>query len=61
MKIYSNLKINFISIIISIIIYFFIIYYIPKLYTTIKSFFYFKSQPNITKEYEEESSNFVIY
>lgn len=61
MKIYSNFKINFVSIIISIIIYLFIIYYIPKLYRTIKEYFYFKTQPNITQEYEEESSNFVTY
>ena len=53
MKIYSRLQINFISIIISIIIYIFFINYIPQLYKVGKAYIYFKSQPNIVKEYED--------
>ncbi len=53
MKFYSRLQINIISIIISIIIYIFFIKYIPQLYKVGKSYIYFKSQPNIVKEYED--------
>ena len=53
MKFYSSLKINFISIIISIIVYIFIVIYIPQLYKVGKTYLYFKNQPNIIKEYEE--------
>ena len=53
MKIYSRFQINFISILISIIIYIFVIKYIPQLYKLGKSYIYFKSQPNIVKEYED--------
>ena len=53
MKFYSSLKINFISIIISIIIYLFAILYIPQLYKVGKTYIYFKSQPNIIREYED--------
>ena len=42
MRIYSNLKIN----------YFLLIEYIPKLYDVSKTYFYYKSQPDLTQEYE---------
>ena len=51
MKFYSNKSINFISIFISIIIYFFLTLYIPKLYITIKNYVYFKIQPTNMQEY----------
>lgn len=54
MKIYSKTKINILSLIITIIIYFFITIYIPKLYKTTKAYFYYKNQPNINLEYEEK-------
>ena len=53
MRFYSRLQINVISIIISIIIYIFIIKYIPQLYKVGKAYIYFKRQPSIVKEYEE--------
>lgn len=52
MKLYSNRQINKISFILAVLIFFFISIYIPKLYTTINSYIYYKSQPNITQEYE---------
>ena len=51
MKFYSNKQINILSFIITVLIFFFIVIYIPKLYTTINSYIYYKSQPNITQEY----------
>ena len=56
MNFYSRLQINLISIIISIIIYFILIKYIPQLYTVTSSYLYYKSQPQLTQEYEEGSS-----
>ena len=53
MKFYSKLQINFISLIISIIIYLFIVIYIPRLIKVSKSYIYYKNQPNLVKEYEE--------
>lgn len=53
MKFYSSLKINIISFIITIIIYIFLIYYIPQVYKVGREYFYYKFQPNITKEYED--------
>lgn len=56
MKFYSKLEINVISILISIIICLFIFEYIPKLYQETKVYIYYKMQPNLVKEYEEENS-----
>ena len=53
MKIYSKLKINLISIIVSTIICFFIMEYIPKIYNVSKTYFYYKSQPDLIEEYEQ--------
>ena len=53
MKFYSKLQINLISIAISIIIYLFIMEYIPQLYKVGSTYLYYKIQPNLTKEYEE--------
>lgn len=53
MNFYSNKQINFVSIIISIIIFFFLTIYIPNLYNTIKEYIYFKIQPTNMQEYEE--------
>ena len=52
MKIYSKSKINFISIIVSIIIYFLLIEYFPKLYQVSKIYIYYKIQPDLIQEYE---------
>ena len=51
MKLYSNKSINFISLIISIIVYLFLILYIPKLYVTLKNYIYYKIQPTNMQEY----------
>ena len=51
MNFYSNKSINFISIIITIIVYLFLTWYIPKLYTTIKEYVYYKSQPTNLQDY----------
>lgn len=56
MKFYSKLEINIISILISVIICFFIFEYIPKLYQETKAYIYYKMQPNLLKEYEEDIS-----
>ncbi len=53
MKIYSKIQINGVSIIMSIIVYLLIMEYVPQLYRVGKSYMYFKSQPNIVKEYED--------
>lgn len=53
MKFYSRLKVNLLSIIISIIIYIFVFIYIPQFFIVTKSYIYYKSQPNLEKEYEE--------
>lgn len=54
MKFYSSIKINLVSIIVSIIIYIFLMEYIPQLYKVVSSYLYYKNQPNLTQEYEEE-------
>lgn len=51
MNLYSNKSINFISIIITIIVYFFLTLYIPKLYITMKGYVYYKSQPTNLQDY----------
>lgn len=56
MKFYSKLEVNIISILISAIICLFIFEYIPKLYQETKVYIYYKMQPNLAKEYEEENS-----
>lgn len=56
MKFYSRLQINLISIIISTVIYLILIKYIPQLYKVGTSYLYYKSQPNLIQEYEEENS-----
>lgn len=56
MKVYSRLQINIISVLIAMIIYFLVIKYIPQLYKFTKEYFYYKTQPNLIQEYEEESS-----
>lgn len=53
MRFYSKLKINLLSIIISIIICFFIFSYIPQFFKVTKSYIYYKNQPDLEKEYEE--------
>ena len=53
MKFYSKLQINILSLIISVIIYVFVMIYIPKLISVSKSYIYYKSQPNLVKEYED--------
>lgn len=56
MKFYSRLQINLISIMISIIVYLFLIKYIPQLYKVVSSYLYYKNQPNLTQEYDEGGS-----
>ena len=56
MKFYSRLKVNLVSVILSIIIYLIITAYIPQLYKVSKSYLYYKNQPNLIQEYEEENS-----
>ncbi len=53
MNCYSKFKINLISFIISIFIFIFIFIYIPQLYKVGSNYWYYKNQPNLTKEYEE--------
>ena len=53
MKIYSKLKINLVSMIVTIIIYFFCTTYFSQIYKVAYAYFYYKSQPNLTREYEE--------
>ncbi len=54
MKIYSKLQINLFSVLVSIIIYFFLVIYIPKVLKTISHYIYYKQQPNLIVEYEED-------
>ena len=51
MNFYSNKSINFVSILISIIIYIFLFVYIPKLYSTVRDYIYYKIQPTNMQEY----------
>ena len=53
MKFYSSLKVNVVSLIITILIYIFFFIYIPQVFKVGREYFYYKFQPNITKEYEE--------
>jgi len=51
MNFYSNKSINFLSLLITILIYLFLTLYIPKLYITIKEYVYYKSQPTNLQDY----------
>ena len=51
MNVYSNKSINLISLLITILVYLFLTLYIPKLYTTIKEYVYYKSQPTNLQDY----------
>lgn len=51
MNFYSNKSINIISLIITILIYLFLTLYIPKAYTTMKGYIYYKSQPTNLQDY----------
>lgn len=51
MKFYSNKAINFVSVIITILIYLFLTLYIPNLYITIREYIYYKSQPTNMQDY----------
>lgn len=52
MSFYSDKQINIISLIITICIFIIITMYIPKLYTTVTAYFYYKNQPKTMQEYE---------
>lgn len=51
MNFYSNKSINIVSMLITILIYLFLTMYIPKVYTTIKQYVYYKSQPTNMQDY----------
>ena len=51
MSFYSNKSINIISIIITSVMYLFLTLYIPKVYTTLKEYIYYKSQPTNLQDY----------
>jgi len=51
MNFYSNKAINIFSFVIAIIVYLFLTLYIPKVYTTIKEYIYYKSQPTNLQDY----------
>lgn len=51
MNLYSNKAINIVSLLITILIYLFLTLYIPKVYSTIKSYIYYKSQPTNLQDY----------
>lgn len=51
MRFYSNKSINFLSIIITILVYLFLTMYVPKVYSTIKEYVYYKSQPTNMQDY----------
>ena len=51
MKLYSNKAINFVSLIITILVYLFLTLYIPKVYVSIKEYIYYKSQPTNLQDY----------
>lgn len=48
---YSNKNINIISIFITILIYLFLNFYVPRVYITIKDFIYYKVQPTNLQDY----------
>jgi len=51
MRFYSNKAINIISLIITIFVYLFLTLYIPEVYSTIKEYIYYKSQPTNLQDY----------
>lgn len=51
MNFYSSKAINIVSLLITILIYLFLTLYIPKAYTTIKEYVYYKSQPTNLQDY----------
>ena len=51
MNFYSNKAINLLSLLITILIYIFLTMYIPKAYSTIKEYIYYKSQPTNLQDY----------
>ena len=51
MNFYSNKSINIISLIITILVYLFLTIYLPKVYSTIKQYVYYKSQPTNMQDY----------
>ena len=51
MNFYSNKIINIVSLLISILIYLFLALYVPKVYTAIKEYIYYKSQPTNLQDY----------
>ena len=51
MNFYSNKAINLLSLIITIIVYLFLILYIPNLYLTVKNYVYYKIQPTNLQDY----------
>ena len=51
MNFYSNKAINMLSLIITIIVYLFLTLYIPNLYSTVKSYVYYKIQPTNLQDY----------
>ena len=51
MNVYSNKSINLLTIIITILLYLFLTIYIPKLYSTVKEYIYYKIQPTNMQEY----------
>lgn len=51
MNFFSNKQINLLSILITAFIYFFLVFYIPQCHYQIKSYFYYKSQPENLAEY----------
>ena len=53
MKFYSKISLNIISLFFTIIIYIFLVNYVPKLYKVGNSYLYYKFQPNIVEEYED--------
>ena len=51
MNFYSNKAINLLSLIITIIVYLFLTLYIPNLYSSVKSYVYYKIQPTNLQDY----------
>lgn len=51
MNLYTNKSINVVSLLITILIYLFLTIYVPRVYTTIKEYIYYKSQPTNMQDY----------
>ncbi len=51
MNFYSNKSINLISIIVTVLIYMFLTVYLPKVYSTITAYIYYKIQPTDMQDY----------